>query len=166
MEGWAHARTTLCPDTFPSDGKQPGPHMAKYKQWMGLSFEGHAPAMPSPHMHAIMPFAQHRCLMRFRLCQWPLAANRLHHQPRDTRVCCLCHSRAIEDERHVLMACTEYDDIRVRYGIAGSTDMCAVMRYSDQAKLANCLSEIWARRSSSMAEIAESATHSTTISTA
>lgn len=146
MSGWAHDRLDTPPASFPSDGLQPGIHMAKYKHWMGLSFEGTAPAMTPTHMHATMAFELHRNMMRFRLCQWPLAANRLHNTQRGARKCCLCH-RAVEDEKHVLMECPAYADLRSKYGLQESTDMRSVMLYEDQAKLARYLGEVWTRRS-------------------
>ena len=152
MSGWEHARLATAPDAFPSDGIQPGIQMAKYKHWMGLGFQGHAPTMSPAHMHATIPYESHRMLMRFRLCQWPLAANRLHHLGREHRKCCLCNG-AVEDERHVLVSCSGYADIRAKYGLGSSTDMQAIMRCGDQVKIANCLREIWARRTTQMAEV-------------
>ena len=103
MAGWAHERLRIAPDQFPSDSLHPGLHMCKYKHWMGLSFERAAPPMHPPHARSVMPFDSHRCLMRFRMCCWPLAANRNHNLPRSARLCPLCNN-GVEDERHVLLA--------------------------------------------------------------
>ena len=36
MSGWEHVRLGISPEVYPSDGKQPGIQMAKYKHWMGM----------------------------------------------------------------------------------------------------------------------------------
>ena len=152
MAGWAHGRLSITPDAFPSDGKQPGLHMSKYKHWMGLGFEGHAPPMLHSHITTPMAFGLQRKLMRFRLCCWPLEANRSHHIPREQRICRMCN-KAVEDERHVLLDCEAYDEIRESYGLARSTDMRTVMREWDQVKLAKCLQDVWTRRIEKLASL-------------
>ena len=146
MIGWAHDRLHCTPDTFPSDSMQPGIHMAKYKHWMGLSFERSAPMRLAPHATCVIPYEAHRCLIRFRLCCWPLAANRNHHLPRSERKCCLCND-GIEDERHVLLTCEAYANIRAKHGLNGTADMKSVMQSTDQRVLASLLRDVWTRRS-------------------
>ena len=145
MAGWAHDRLRNGPDSFPSDSLQPGMHMAKYKHWMGLSFERRALPTQAKHVARIIPYESHRCLLRFRMCCWPLAANRNHHLARNERTCPMC-GEGVEDERHVLLSCRKYADIRDRHGINGVEDMRTVMNQDDQRKLADCLRCIWTRR--------------------
>ena len=145
MEGWSHGRLDVMPSSFPSDGKQPGIYMAKYKHWMGLPFERSAPVTWLPHVVACMPFEQHRRLMRFRMCCWPLAANRAQGLPREQRLCRLCSSGAIEDEQHVLCVCPAYAKLRADAQLPVA-DMRSIMSTFDQVKLANLLNQIWAMR--------------------
>ena len=144
MASWAHDRLITPPESFPSDSLHPGLHMSKYKHWMGLSFERAAPPMHPPHAHCFIPFEAHRCLMRFRLCCWPIAANRDHHLPRNARLCPLCN-KGVEDERHVLLECEAYTCVRSTYGIS-SDSMKQVMQGADQFKLACCVRDIWSKR--------------------
>ena len=87
---------------------------------------------------------QCRCLMRFRLCCWPIAAYRDHHLPRNARLCPLCN-KGVEDERHVLLECEAYTCVRSTYGIS-SDSMKQVMQGADQFKLACCVRDIWSKR--------------------
>ena len=151
MSGWDHARLNTLPALFPSDGKQPGIHMAKYKHWMGLPFEGHAPVMSTPHLATCMRYELQRCLMRFRMCCWPLAANRANGISRNLRTCRACGSGAVEDEEHVLLACPAYADLRVSAQLPGGSPMKIIMLSFDQVKLAALLKDIWARREASVA---------------
>ena len=112
MRAWGHERLQTGPHAFPSDGKQPGIHMCKYKHWMGLSATGAAPLVLHDHCRAYIPVAQHKLLMRFRLCCWPITANRAWDRPREERTCPLCTANEVEDEHHVLMTCTAYDQLR------------------------------------------------------
>ena len=130
---------------FPSDGKQPGIHMSKYKHWMGLPFERSAPITWLPHVSAGMPFEWHRRLMRFRMCCWPIAANRAQGLPREQRLCRICSSGAIEDEQHVLCVCPAYANLRVDMQLPVG-DMRSIMHTFDQVKLASLLDQIWATR--------------------
>ena len=82
--------------------------------------------------------------MRFRMCCWPLSANRNQHLPRSERRCYCCN-HGVEDERHVLLECEAYADIRESYGLPRG-NMQQIMNDSDQNMLACCLSDIWARR--------------------
>ena len=145
MEGWSHARLDATPCSFPSDGKQPGIHMSKYKHWMGLPFERSAPITWLPHVSACMPFERHRRLMRFRMCCWPIAANRAQGLPREQRLCRICSSGAIEDEQHVLCVCPAYANLRVDMQLPVG-DMRSIMHTFDQVKLASLLDQIWATR--------------------
>ncbi|PNW81610.1 hypothetical protein CHLRE_06g253903v5 [Chlamydomonas reinhardtii] len=52
MKAWKHERLQSEPSTFPSDNKQPGVQMSKYKHWMGLCAEGAAPLTMQGHSRA------------------------------------------------------------------------------------------------------------------
>lgn len=144
MSGWSHERMSLPVVDFPSDGKRPGIHMAKYKHWMGLAFEGNAPPTSLAHMSAVMEVEAHKCLMRFRLCGWPLAANRETHKARCDRICTRCDLDAVEDEEHVLCWCTAYAEIREEAHLL--RNIKANMQSCDQVKLARALLRIWNAR--------------------
>ena len=148
MSGWAHERLAVEPSAYPSDGKQPGIQMAKYKSWMGLPFEGSAPVAWQSHARVFIPRDVHRRLMRFRLCCWPLEANRaLAGRPRELRVCKLCGvAGAIEDEQHVLLDCPAYSDCRQEAQLPTGMGMSAVMRVFEPGKLATLLDCIWKTR--------------------
>jgi hypothetical protein len=145
MAGWEHERLDAQPEAYPSDGKQPGIQMAKYKHWMGLPFKDGAAVSWLPHAIAYMPVAAHQKLMRFRMCCWPLAANRACGRPRHERVCRLCDAGEVEDEQHVLMRCPAYASCREEAQLPGSS-MRELMVSADQVKLASLLSSIWTTR--------------------
>lgn len=123
----------------------------------------------APHLSCTHVSTCHfRNLQRFRLGGWPLEVNvgRHHHIPRCDRVCPSClhrdGSRVVEDERHVLLTCPHYDDIRAKDRFSGlfqhdtddETDrMNKTMNNVDTAALAALLSEIWHRRFSTPADV-------------
>ena len=144
---WEHERLVADPHAFPSDGKQPGIHMCKHKHWMGLSALGSAPPTLHEHSRAFIPVAQHKLLMRFRLCCWPITANRAWERPREERTCPLCTANEVEDEHHVLMQCAAYTELRACSGLDFSLSMREVMLKSEPVKLAALLSSIWEHRS-------------------
>lgn len=150
MKAWQHERMNTEPATFPSDHKQPGLHMSKYKHWMGLGGGGAAPLIMPPHSKAFIPVAQHMSLMRFRLGCWPLTANRAYGRPRDERICPLCAANEIEDENHVLCRCTAYSQLRECSGLPFEGGIRTVMQTPDQARLAALLDSIWEHRSRSI----------------
>lgn len=145
--GWAHERLGTQPREFPSDNRQPGVKMSRYKWWMGLDCsEGAAPEAPS-HAKAYIPVRQHKNLMRFRMGSWPLAVNVDCSLAREQRVCTRCAAGCVEDERHVLLECPAYTAERSGLGDLGpNSDMCAVMRDTDPGALAEALARIWERR--------------------
>ncbi len=82
--------------------------------------------------------------MRFRLCCWPLAANRLCASvPREQRVCRVCGTGVVEDEYHALLECPAYADLRVAAEFCEGATMRDIMTEGNQAKLAELLSKIW-----------------------
>ena len=56
-------------------------------------------------------------LTRWRLSNFDLhvETGRYHNIPRNQRVCTLCRDGIIEDENHVIFACTSYNDIQCKY---------------------------------------------------
>jgi hypothetical protein len=158
---WSHPRLLVDPPAYPSDGKQPGIMMAKYLHWMGLPFKGAEGAQWLPHAQVFIPAPLHKLLMRFRMCCWPLKANRSLGVPRKRRVCPHCKKEPtegtvagedfdwgpIEDERHVLMECPAYQQERAAAQLPETDDMLSVMETADQRKLAAFLRVIWDKRS-------------------
>lgn len=149
MSAWDHERLLAQPGGFPSDGFMPGIQMAKYKCWMGLMFCGHAPIVHTPHLACSMRGEAHRRLMRFRMCCWPIAANRAHGIERHLRVCPVCQSGAVEDEKHVLCDCPAYAHLRSEAQLP-QTSILNIMRNFDQVRLASLLLDIWALRNSTV----------------
>ncbi len=152
---WASPRLVENPRDCASDGKQPGVKMCMYKHWMGGIALGAAVAPWLPHIEAGIPVAQHKRLMRFRLCCWPLAANRLCAAvPREQRVCSVCGKGVVEDERHVSLECPAYTGLRAAAEFGEGATMRRVvapkgqeqreiMMEGDQVKRAEILSKIW-----------------------
>jgi len=152
MSGWGHVRLDVVPGEYPSDGKQPGIQMAKYKHWMGMSFMGAAAVMWQSHATVFIPRSAHRKLMQFRLCCWALDSNRArrgrYHVPREQRVCRCCRSEdQIEDEKHVLLDCSAYNTIRAEEGFHHPTTMREAMAW-DPVRLAKMLERMWTHRNS------------------
>ena len=114
MGAWEHERLIADPHAFPSDGKHAGVHMCRgahvqiQKHWMGLSASGPAPPTMRDQCRAFIPVAQHKLLMRFCSCCWPITAKRAWERPRVERTCPLCTADDVEDEHHVLMQCAAY----------------------------------------------------------
>ena len=59
---------------------------------------------------------------------------------RNLRVCSRCPG-VVEDEKHVLLECPRFTDLRARYSdmFADANDMKAVLNHSDQPRLAELL---------------------------
>ena len=148
-QAWSSPRLEANPRACASDGKRPGVKMCRYKHWTGGAAEWASAQMWLPHVHAGIAPAQHKRLMRFRLCCWPLAVNRgCSAVARDDRVCTVCNTGAVEDERHVLLECPAYDELRSDAGFSAEADMRTVMMSDRQAELADLLSKIWETRNS------------------
>ena len=67
----------------------------------------------------------------------------------EERICPLCVANEVEDENHVLMRCTAYDQLRSGSEIDFTGGMQAVMQNTDPARLAALLDSIWEHRSRS-----------------
>jgi len=146
-DDWSSVRLAVDPRVFISDNMQPGVKMCRYLQWMG---------QPKHCRGYILP-KQHVTLMRFRMCVWPLAVNRPHGREREARWCQVCgNQQAVEDERHVLLECPVYADIRTNLWNMGATPgdrMDAVMGIENQRGLAQVLDCIRRRRSQYAGEL-------------
>ena len=71
-----------------------------------------------------------------------------YHVPREQRVCRCCGTESqIEDEKHVLLECPAYDDIRTQEDFEKQTSMLEVMKW-EPARLAKMLERMWAHRNS------------------
>ncbi len=112
LVAWSHERLLAAPAAFPSDGKQPGVKMCRYKHWCDLSHEqGKAAWLPHVKLFIIIPVHSHKKLMRFRWAAGPLPQI-VDGVPREERICPVCHhSGAVEDEKHVLLHCTAYENL-------------------------------------------------------
>ena len=82
-------------------------------------------------------------LQRFRLGAAPLAGNDHVSASRGERLCKLCSTREVEDEKHFLLECPAYENLRResrwRDLFNQTQDMKAVMGQKDQLKLARYL---------------------------
>jgi hypothetical protein len=157
MASWDHERLSVVPTSFSTDqNTQPGIMMCRYKHWMGLPFRGAAGTLWPTHAQVHIPRESHVKLMRFRLCSWPLAANRPMRGgvrlERSERVCMVCGTNAVEDEHHVLMDCQAYSTAREASGIAFHKGMHHLMTEGDQAALAQLLASIWDTRVSKVGQ--------------
>jgi exonuclease III len=155
MGAWQHERLVSPPDACPSDSLRPGIHMSKFKHWFGLPFQGAAAVQWGPHAKCSMPRACHKKLMRFRLCCWPLHANRPVvngvRVPRNERTCRMCATetdKRVEHEMHVVLECPAYDALRSKHGIDVGGGMLSVMCDTDQHALARFLADVWQTRDS------------------
>jgi hypothetical protein len=154
MGAWDVPRLDPSPAEFPDERSAekmcPGIKMCRYKHWMGLPFHGSAPCMAPSHAHVHIPRKLHVTLIRFRLCCWPLRANRPVeggvHLARNQRTCLVCKGSEPEHEEHVLLRCPAYAELRSGVGLPTEGSMLDVMRTFDQSKLAGLLSAIWDAR--------------------
>ncbi|GLC51883.1 hypothetical protein PLESTB_000558900 [Pleodorina starrii] len=143
-EDWLNSRLLTPPREFVSDNHKPGVKMCRHTHWMG---------MPK-HTAGYIPPKPYASLLRFRLGAWPIENNRPAGRQRSERTCRVCDS-GTEDEYHVLMECSAYDDIRQGFSTLGvilgdyiSPPMLAVTGADNQRGLAELVHNIWVRRSS------------------
>jgi hypothetical protein len=127
-----------------------GTHDCKYVCWMGLpDLASHPKGRPAQQAHAMRAMGRdrHMCLMRFRLCQWSLAANRSYEGQLlpSERVCLPCvaaqRGTPVEDELHVLMECPEHQALREEFTdrLPFDAGMLEVMTCPNQADLGEFL---------------------------
>ena len=145
-EDWDSGRLSTEPRAFVTqDGVKPGVKMCRYKQWMG----------DARHTQVYIPRAWHTSLMRFRLGAWMIEANNPRgvdgvHRERSHRLCPLCQATGdehVEDEKHVLLECGAYDDIRSAFWEEGTPQsMRDAMANGDQRGLARVIHAIRLRR--------------------
>jgi len=140
-DDWGSSRLQTDPRDFVSDGRQPGVKMCRYEQWMG----------PASHCSVYIPRKQHVSLMRFRLCVWETEVNRPAGRARSDRKCPACRTDgAIEDEKHILLECPKYADIRPELwtlGIASDALMKQIMGVDNQRALAGIVHRMHGSRS-------------------
>ena len=103
-------------------------------------------SQPAPyvHYHGFIDHDYVTSLMRFRTGGHNLRVTTGRWEngsgiPREQRICQLCTERQVEDERHALLECPRYDDIRARFndvynGREG--DMLALMCHPSQHRVA------------------------------
>jgi exonuclease III len=137
-EDWKSSRLETDPRMFVSDGRKPGIKMCRHVRWMGAT----------THLKGYIPPKEHVSLLRFRLCVWALEVNRPGGRPRADRWCRVCGDRhAVEDEKHVLMECSAYEDLRSElFGASTPETMQEAMAHADQRALARLVHAIRARR--------------------
>ena len=146
-EDWRSNVLSIEPRTFVSqEGTKPGVKMCRYKHWMG----------EARHTQVYIPRAWHTSLMRFRLGVWLIEANKPRgatgqHRDRAERFCPICLAAGcpqVEDERHVLLECEAYEDIRSALWAQELTpvSMVQAMAWRDQRGLARALHAIRLRR--------------------
>ncbi|MES9880684.1 MAG: reverse transcriptase family protein [Sedimenticola sp.] len=74
---------------------------------------------PEPYLEKHLTIKQRSAIARFRCGSFPLAIElgryRRPMTPLENRVCRVCDERHLEDERHFLVSCTKYADLRVKY---------------------------------------------------
>lgn len=127
------------------------PKHCRYAQHMGVPARAGRTLTPPAHTKACIPHKQHVALMRLRLLACDFAVNRATNLPRAHRCCPLCACdglAAVEDEKHVLVDCPWYCDLRARFlpKLSFGT-MHALMQSADQVALAEFVSTVLERRS-------------------
>ena len=94
------------------------------------------------HLEGYIPSRDHRSLIRFRLCVWAIEVNRPNGRVRSDRVFPMCRTGAVEDEYHVFMECSAYNDIRQELRQANDMpngDMSTILTMGNQRLLAKAL---------------------------
>jgi hypothetical protein len=89
------------------------------------------------HLEEYIPSSHLAALLRFRVCAQELEVSRARGRPRAERVCRMCMAGAVEDERHFLLECEAYADLRAQHGLDAG-DMLQAMA-GDQRRLAKYL---------------------------
>ena len=138
----------LAPD--PRTAPSTGIALSKYYAWFA--------SKSLPHLTLYDSDNCTRTLHRFRVGSTPLRTNdfRLHHQPRALRVCRLCTTDLMEDERHILLECPAYSALRNRSRLRSAflqpgLTMPQLMGSSDQSALARLIQAILRLRALSLA---------------
>jgi hypothetical protein len=119
----------------------------KYAQWFAGNEQLHLKfSAPQRHMTS---------LYRFRLGSIPLKCYDHSIPDRMSRVCGLCNSQTIEDEKHILFECRRYEDIRKDrrwielYDGIDQSDIKSFMNQKNQRKLSNYIHYLlWFRNQS------------------
>jgi hypothetical protein len=109
------------------EGRRPSVTVCKHKCWMG----------DAAYSGTYIPTSLLAALMRFRVGAFELECNRAANRARVERVCRVCTAGAVEDERHFLLECAAYTQLRAQHGICAG-DMLDVMA-GDQRSLAGYL---------------------------
>ena len=131
-ERQAHAQSLpLDPRTAPSAGVR----LCTYHRWF-LRPEGKSSvtywdvAISNRRLHRIFR-------LRMGAHHLPIQMGRHLQQPRSIRVCHMCHSGALCDERHVLLECPALGDLRSQYAplIAESSGIMAKLVWADDQPL-------------------------------
>ena len=138
---WANLHVS--PRTAPKKGVK----LCTYLRWFARP--GGMPA--EPYFELPISLSKLRRLVRFRLGSHclPVEQGRLDKVPRFLRRCTLCTRHAPGDERHYMLECSHFDDIRAQFphlfaGARGS--MQQLMWHSDQKSVADLIVAIldWA----------------------
>ena len=107
-----------------------------------MAYSAEKPKERLSHLGSSMPREHHRALVRFRLGCWDLDVSRLARGP-DRRLrawlCRVCQGGNVEDERHVLLECPRYAQLRQGAGIPIDRDMREIMLTFEQPKLGGFL---------------------------
>ena len=103
------------------------------------------------HMKDFVAYKHVSALIRFRLGCWDVEANRPVRNGvrrlRAQRWCRVCRGECVEDEKHALLECEAYAELRVAYGISGN-NMKSVMLSTEVRKLAAFLYSVQSLRAS------------------
>ena len=155
---WADERLREDPRTLvslPTSGRPAGAlgvKACRYLNWMGIS-RGHRMGKHGMHVHCgtYINAAHHQCMLRFRLCVWPLEVSRNGQRPRAARVCRLCNANAVEDEAHVASECMAYSALREKHwgqNPEDCMDIAALMQHAhdDPRAVAHYLFDVHSHR--------------------
>jgi hypothetical protein len=105
-----------------------GRKLVTYEHWMAVSWEEERKPLLPAYLNSALPKEVLRNMSRFRTSSHCLGIETGRwHRPVpilvSNRVCGLCNSGAVQDEKHVLMECTALSGIRNRYAdLMGACD--------------------------------------------
>ena len=118
----------------------------RYRAWITAD-------QPPPHLNAFIPMNIKHMLIRFRSTSFPLAiqAGRCtkHKLPRSQRLCTACSNRHTEDDKHFLLECPAYAEIRQIFPtiFTSSASPASILNTPDQGLLGQALKSMIAHRS-------------------
>jgi hypothetical protein len=101
----------------PRDAASTDRRLATYEQWFGVDKGQKIRPPMAPYLSCVMPRERMRCMARFRLSAHDLKVEtgRYVGTPYNGRTCDRCSAKPVQDERHIMLECTGFADIRAQF---------------------------------------------------